>query len=119
MQLDALHRLLTMVAEHQQTSHLLPIDEAEEKLQYLGKLQKLWKARFPKFTGQPKHLHKPLHPLIIATVMMTDLASLREFFGLAGKVRASVFNQWLMELMVVPCFIKTGKSSARQAHEHN
>ena len=119
MQLDALHRLLTMVSEHQTTSHLLPIDEAEEKLRYLGKLQKHWKAHYTKFTGQPKHLHKPLHPLIIATMMMTDLASLREFFGLAGKVRGGFFENWLMELMVVPCFIKTGKSPARQAHEHN
>ncbi|KAK0729445.1 hypothetical protein B0H67DRAFT_677495 [Lasiosphaeris hirsuta] len=113
MQLDALRRLLTMVAEHQPTNHLLPIDEAEEKLRYLGELQKFWKARFPEFSDEPKRLHKPLQPLIIATVMMMDLAMLREIFGPTGVAREMLLDKLLQRLSVVPCFIKTVMTEKR------
>jgi len=115
MERDLIRRALTMVSERQPVSHLLPVDEAEEKMQYLEELEKYWKAQFPAFSGEPKRLYKPLHPLIVATFMMMDLTTLRNFFGVTGQLREAILEKLLRNLCVMPCFIKTGKPGPCQA----
>jgi hypothetical protein len=119
MERDLIRRGLTIVSERQPVSHLLPIDEAEEKMQYLEQLEKYWKARFPALSGEPKRLYKPLQPLIVATIMMMDLTKLREIFGLTGEPREASLEKLLLSLYVMPCFIKTGKPLPGMSLKHN
>jgi hypothetical protein len=107
---DALRRILEMVPEQEPTKHLLPVDEAEIKLQLLWKLQRYWEVHYPELAGEPHDQYKPLHPIVIATVMMMDVKRAQNmmFPGLLVDNRQYIMNGFLRDLMVVPCFIKRG-----------
>ncbi|KAK0652832.1 hypothetical protein B0T16DRAFT_455178 [Cercophora newfieldiana] len=110
MDRDALRRILTIVPPHEPTNHLLPVDEAKEKIKILLKLQRLWKSEFTSLTGMDEQFFKPLHPIIIATVMMMDIIILR---GRIGKCFSSALRDFLRYLSVMPCFIKILTVTAR------
>jgi hypothetical protein len=104
---DALRRILEMVPEQEPTKHLLPVDEAEIKLKLLWKLKRYWEVHYPELTGEPRDRYKPLHPIVIATVMMIDVKMAQNLMlpGMAGEY---VMNGFLRDLKVMPCFIKRG-----------
>ncbi|KAK4448726.1 hypothetical protein QBC34DRAFT_464486 [Podospora aff. communis PSN243] len=111
-----LRRLFTVISEREPTTGLVPTEEVEERLQYLSKLQKFWKARWSAFTGQHPRQFKPIHPIITATVMMMDLASVRDMFNeaLNLKLRHAVLSNLLRDLCVLPCFVKTTMTEKRK-----
>lgn len=76
-QLDALDRLLSKPPLRQSIKPLLPIYEAKERLGYMKALEKHWKQRFERLTGQPKSEFRPLSQIAIATFMTMDIQQLR------------------------------------------
>ncbi|KAK3306111.1 uncharacterized protein B0T15DRAFT_218547 [Chaetomium strumarium] len=103
---DTLRRILEMDTEREPTGHLLPVDEAKEKLNFLRKLERYWEEHFPEFTGEPRDRYKPLGQLAIATVMMMDFNTFRGLANLPAIQRDWILGSWLKDLMVMPCFVK-------------
>jgi len=106
-QIDALQRLLARVPDHESTKHLLPIEEAEERLGCMRRVQNRWKAQFSVLTGHPKELYKPLPQIIIATMMTMDLTMLVDY-----TKHGHMIDDALKHLFVMPCFVKIRKYRA-------
>jgi len=108
---DALRRILEIDPEQEPTKHLLPVDEAEIKLKLLRTLKRYWEDHFPSLTGESRDRYKPLHQVVIATVMMMDINTAREMASpsLTSLQRQYIISGFLKDLKVMPCFIKKGK----------
>lgn len=109
---DALHRLLTMTWSNEPTTtaHLLRVDETEEKLRHVKSLQRNWKSWFVEFSGELITEFKPLAPIVVANLLLLDLADLREVVHPQEGLFPESQRQHLLRCsMVMPCFIKTGK----------
>jgi len=70
---DAVRRILEMDPERQPTGHLLPVDEATEKLEFLKELEIYWKDHFPSVTGQSPDQFKSLHPAVMEIMVLMDI----------------------------------------------
>ena len=108
---DALRRILEIDPEREPTKHLLPVDEAGIKLELLRTLERYWEDHFPSLSGEPRDRYKPLHQVVVATVMMMDINGAREMekLSLSPLYREPIISVFLKELNVMPCFIKKGK----------
>ncbi|KAK5656460.1 hypothetical protein OQA88_4843 [Cercophora sp. LCS_1] len=111
-QLDALHRLLTIVPERESTKRLLPIEDAEERRFCMRKLEMHWRAHFSEDTGLPQEESKPLSQIVIATIMTMDLATLRRI-----TYDRDARDDALRRLSVMPCFIKIMMNKKRNVDE--
>ncbi|KAK3323824.1 hypothetical protein B0T19DRAFT_463706 [Cercophora scortea] len=111
-----------METKREPTGQFLPLDEVDKKLEYLERLERYWKDYFPSLTGEPRDRYKPFHQIVIATVMMMDINTLRELasVSLPRIQRQYIIRRFLQDLMVMPCFVKmviTKKSLKDEARE--
>jgi len=61
-------------------SNALLIDELEERLQLIEKLEEFWEDEFEGFTGLPEahSLYQPFGPMQVASLIIFSLADLRK-----------------------------------------
>lgn len=86
------------------TTPLLPIDEAEERAVLIRDIQEVWQEDFAELTGLDEKEYEPLHPIILATLMVMDIVELR--LNTDDMVR---IHNLLSSLHVIPSFVKICK----------
>lgn len=98
---NALRRFLTSMPENQPVSSLFPLDEMEERLQHVRKLEMYWNQNFERLTSEGRDAYTPFSDIQVAALVNMDMFSLR-----AGTIAPGYANALLANLMQLPCFTK-------------
>lgn len=72
-----LEHFLAAVPERASPSSLLPIDEMEERLQLISRLEVYWRKNFARLTQRPQDEWEPFKNHAIAALVTMNLADLR------------------------------------------
>ncbi|KAH6635559.1 hypothetical protein B0J18DRAFT_51481 [Chaetomium sp. MPI-SDFR-AT-0129] len=83
------------------TQSLLPVEDMELRLQYIGKLEDLWREKFTYLTGRPEAEYQPFSDFQVAALVQMDLAVLRRSTNENGMM-----NEVLRSIKVVTTALK-------------
>ncbi len=64
--------------EQQSAAELLPIDEMEERLQYINKIEKYWRANFDYLTQNPNEQYRDFNDAELSGLLHMDTGYLRD-----------------------------------------
>ncbi|KAK4207192.1 hypothetical protein QBC37DRAFT_456301 [Rhypophila decipiens] len=100
-----LQRLLgsinNQLPEQESTLPLLPIDEMEESLECIHKIESYWRAKFTDFTKLPQNQYRPLNDVEVSGLLLMDLHTLRTVIKHPGFLK-----EILKSLLALPAALK-------------
>ncbi|KAK4163713.1 hypothetical protein QBC43DRAFT_354155 [Cladorrhinum sp. PSN259] len=87
------------IPENEAAPVILPLDELEERMDLIRRLEALWQRKFTFFTNKEQSDYEPFNDFHIATLLRVDLAFLREQLDLESP-------DFIESLQAMPATIK-------------
>lgn len=114
--ISALERFLNDIPDYETPSNVLPIDELEERLLLIEKLEKYWEQIYSILTNSPKNTYRPFGPMQVASLMVLDMKTLRDVVGAEGPMVYIARSGILKTILRMPAISKMRKCRLHPSH---
>lgn len=105
-----LRRLLSSsekLPEQQSPSPLLPIDEAELKLQCIRQIEDYWREDFTLLTQRPRSEYRPLNDIEVSGLFLMDLRTLQFCMGDYTIIRGFLASAHALPSVLKICMLSS------------